>query len=270
MVDETTDISTKEQVVFVLWWIDNDWSVHEDFFGKSQTDSIDSIQLTHVHNSRHSTKIGSKLENCRGQCYDGPAIFEAVKRCSTQIVKEEHCAIYTHCYVHSLNLACQDAIHGITVLKNVLSMAFELSKLLKYSSKQNAIYQKMKNELGPSEPGFRTLCPTRWTVHANSLASIRVNYSVLQNSLESFSMARGDMENTARIRGIAAVMETFNFLIAEILGDVVLHIVDNLSGTLQCKDLSAAKGQMAARLTVDTLSFLWNDEAKFESVAGCN
>ena len=43
-------------------------------------------------------------------------------------------------------------------------MTFELSKLLKYSSKSNVTYRKMEEELSPEEPGFRTLCPTRWTV----------------------------------------------------------------------------------------------------------
>ena len=267
MVDETPDVSTKEQVVFALRWIDDNWSVHEDLIGLSQTDSIDSNSLVHIIQDI-LLRLDLKLENCRGQCYDGASNMRGCQKgVATQIVKEEPCAIYTHCYGHSLNLACQDAIRGITVLKNVLSMAFELSKLLKYSSKRNAIYQKIKNELAPSEPGFRTLCPTRWTVRADSLASIRANYSVLQNSLESFSqMARGDMENTARIQGIAAVMETFDFLFGVILGDVVLHIVDNLSRTLQHKDLSASEGQMAARLTVDTLSSLQSDEAKFESL----
>ena len=181
-------------------------------------------------------------------------------------MSEEPCAIYTHCYGHSLNLACQDAIRGVKVLKNVLSIAFELSKLLKFSLKRNAIYQKMKNELAPSEPGFRTLCSTRWTVRADSLASIRANYSVLQNSLDAFSqMAKGDMENTARIQGIAAVMETFDFLFGVVLGDVVLHVVDNLSRTLQHKDLSASEGQVAVKLTIDTLSSLRSAE-EFQSL----
>ena len=33
MVDETTDVSTTEQVVIVLRWVDQNLEVHEDFFG---------------------------------------------------------------------------------------------------------------------------------------------------------------------------------------------------------------------------------------------
>ena len=70
MVDETTDISTKEQVVFALRWIDDDWSVHEDFVGLIQTDSIDSNSLVHIIRDV-LLRLDLKLENCRGQCYDG-------------------------------------------------------------------------------------------------------------------------------------------------------------------------------------------------------
>ena len=78
-------------------------------------------------------------------------------------------------------------------------------------------------------------------------------------------MAKGDMENTARIQGIAAVMETFVFLFGVVLGDVVLHVVDNLSRTLQHKDLSASEGQVAVTLTIDTLSSLRSVE-EFQSL----
>lgn len=38
---------------------------------------------------------------------------------------------------------------------------------------------KINDEMAPSDPGFHTLCPTRWTVRADSLASVRINYAVL-------------------------------------------------------------------------------------------
>ena len=40
MVDEATDISTTEQVVFVLHWVDDRLDVHEDFVGLYSTASL--------------------------------------------------------------------------------------------------------------------------------------------------------------------------------------------------------------------------------------
>ena len=71
--------------------------------------------------------------------------------------------------------------------------------------------------------------------------------------LRYFLKWQGDMDTSARINGIATMMESFNFLYGIMLGEKILHLVDNLSRTLQHKDLSASEGQVAARLTVDAL-----------------
>ena len=45
MVDETTDISNKEQVVFCLRWVDHEFEVHEEFIGLHAIDSTDASYL---------------------------------------------------------------------------------------------------------------------------------------------------------------------------------------------------------------------------------
>ena len=186
MIDETTDVSTAEQVVIVLRWVGSDLDVHEDFIGLYSTDSISSGSLVGIVKDI-LLRLNLSIENCRGQCYDGAA---NMRGCRTGVAKQiadmEPCAIFLHCYGHALNLACQDTIRNIKVMRDALDTTFELSKLLKYSSKRKSSYLKLKDELAPTESGFRTLCPTRWTVRADSLASVRKNYSVLHGSLQIF------------------------------------------------------------------------------------
>ena len=43
-----------------------------------------------------------------------------------------------------------------------------------------AIFDKIKAEVSPDSTGFITLCPTRWTVRAASLASVIANYKAIQ------------------------------------------------------------------------------------------
>ena len=260
MVDETSDVSTIEQVVLVFRWVDSSLEVHEDFVGLYETASITSDSLVGIIKDV-MLRFNLKLENCRGQCYDGASSMKGrISGVSTQLLQEEPRAIYTHCYGHSLNLACQDTIRSVKVLRDALDTTFELSKLLKYSSKRNAEYKKIKQQIAPSDPGFRTLCPTRWTVRADSLASVVSNYSVLQTSLDTFAdMAHRDMEMSARVNGIAAQFDKFDFLFGLMLGEKVLRLADNLSRTLQQKDLSAAEGNRIAHLTCETLSTLRTD-----------
>ena len=135
MVDETTDVGTKEQVVIVLRWVDNKLNVNEDFIGLYLADSITSDSLVAIIHDV-LLRMNLKLENCRGQCYDGASNMKGCRRgVATQISCEEPRAIYTHCYGHSLNLACQDTVRSVKVIKDAMDITFELSKLLKYSSK---------------------------------------------------------------------------------------------------------------------------------------
>ena len=60
----------------------------------------------------------------------------------------------------------------------------EICKLLKFSPQRDALFQKLKQDLSPQASGLRNLCPTRWTVHALSLKSIRLNYETLHATWE--------------------------------------------------------------------------------------
>ena len=57
-----------------------------------------------------------------------------------------------------------DTIEKCTVLKKALDITYEMTKLIKYSPKRDAMFNKLKDELQPECPGIRVLCPTRWTV----------------------------------------------------------------------------------------------------------
>ena len=87
--------------------------------------------------------------------------------------------IFTHCYGHALNLAVGDSIKQCQLMKSALDVVTEISKLIKKSPKRDVVFQKLKSELSGDTPGFRVLCPTRWTVRAASLQSVLDNYEVL-------------------------------------------------------------------------------------------
>ena len=148
---------------------------------------------------------------------------------AVQILQEEPRALNIHCYGHSLNLVCQDVIRFVKPLKNALDVVFELSKLLKFSSKRNAHYKSIHAEVPPEQPGFRTLCSTRWTVRSSSLDGILKNYAVIQASLEKLaSAAIQDPEMSVRCTGISVQFEQFDFLFGVFLGEKILSLADNL------------------------------------------
>ena len=133
-------------------------------------------------------------------------------------------------------------------------------QLIKKSPKRDAAFDKLKADLAPETPGFRVLCPTRWTVRAVSLQSVIDNYEVLLQVWQEALNGSLDGEMRARIIGVEAQMMKFNFLFGVFLGSLILRHSDNLSKTLQHKALPAAEGQRIAKLTLSVLQKMRSDE----------
>ncbi|XP_053398113.1 zinc finger MYM-type protein 1-like [Mercenaria mercenaria] len=261
MVDEATDQSNREQVVLVLRHVDSDLNVHEDFIGLYLVHSIDAQTLTNVIEDV-LLRMNISLSNCRGQCYDGASNMSGAKKgVATQLSSREPRAVYTHCYEHALNLAVGDTVKRSKVMRDVLDTVNEMSKLIKYSPKRDSKLEEIKQEMSPETPGFRVLCPTRWTVRAASLGSVLENYNVLQSLWESSYESARDSETRARILGVQSRMSNFDFLFGVSLGYEILRHTDNLSKCLQNKDMSAAEGQHLSKITLGTLSDMRKDDA---------
>ena len=94
------------------------------------------------------------------------------------------------------------------------------------------MFENLKSKLAPDTPGFRVLCPTRWTVRANSLQSVLDNYSVLQELWEEAKDKASDPSMKARIIGVQAQFRKFQYFFGVLLGELLLKHSDNLSKTL--------------------------------------
>ena len=225
MVDETTDLSNTEQLVFCIRYVDDCLNVHEEPVGFYclESTSADSIMTT-IQDIL--LRMNLNIHNCRGQCYDGASNMAGAKSgVSTKIRQLESRALYTHCYGHALNLATQDALKGSKCMEAALDTVHEITKLIKKSPKREVIFKQTKSYVTPGSPGIRILCPTRWTVRAEALTSISENYKVLQSTWYEARSATKDTETRSRIIGVDAQMERFDFYFGVELGRKLLNMV---------------------------------------------
>ena len=173
---------------------------------------------------KDSQRLNLSVSRARGQCYDGASNMTGAKAgVAKQISDMEERAVFTHCYGHALNLACVDTMKASKILKDSFDISYEITKLVKFSSKREVLFETLTKELAPGNPGLRVLCPTRWTVRANSLNSIIVNYAVLQGMFEESVESTTNTDMKCRILGAIAQMKTFNFLFGIILGELILN-----------------------------------------------
>ena len=86
-------------------WLNEDYEVFEEPMGLIQlTDSKASTILSAIQDSL--VRLALPLENCRGQAYDGAAIFQGhISGVAVKIQEQEPRAISVHCLAHCLNLS---------------------------------------------------------------------------------------------------------------------------------------------------------------------
>jgi hypothetical protein len=92
------------------------------------------------------------------------------------------------------------------------------------------------------------------------MCSIIDNYHVLQELWDQAVEIVHDSETIARIRGVAAQMQSFDFFWGLVLGECLLRNTDNLSKTLQ-KAFSASEGYLVAQKTKQSIVLMRNDES---------
>ena len=159
---------------------------------------------------------------------------------------------------HCLNLAVQDTCRSIKIMRDAFDTILELSKVFKYSAKKKAMLLKIKAELSPKTPGIKPLCPTRWTVRAESLRSLVLYYEVIQSVLDEILVEySGNTEATAAARGI--VMMKFSFLFGVVVAEIFFSVTDTLSKAIQKKSLCASEARKMAAVTVSSLRDLGSD-----------
>lgn len=108
---------------------------------------------------------------------------------------------YTHTAT-DMHLSVCDCIKQCKVMRSAMEVVEKISRLVKKSPKKNLSFDKNKSTLAPNTPGFRTLCPTRWTVCVATLKSVIDNYEVLLDVWKESQRGHLDGELKARIVGV--------------------------------------------------------------------
>ncbi|XP_030959084.1 zinc finger MYM-type protein 1-like [Quercus lobata] len=104
LVDESRDISIKEQMVVVLRYVDKKGIVTERFLGIVHVADTSALSLKAAIEFLFS-KYALSLSRLRGQGYDGASNMQGeFNGLKTSILKENKSAFYVHCFAHQLQL----------------------------------------------------------------------------------------------------------------------------------------------------------------------
>ncbi|XP_039686427.1 zinc finger MYM-type protein 1-like [Medicago truncatula] len=105
MIDESRDISVKEQMVVALRYVNKKGKVVERFLGIVEVSNTSALSLKSALEALLA-KYGLSLSRIRGQGYDGASNMRGEYNGLKSLILKENCsAFYIHCFAHQLQLA---------------------------------------------------------------------------------------------------------------------------------------------------------------------
>ena len=260
IADETRDESGLEQLSISIRRVDESYLVYEDIVGMMELQQTDALTIANALKDV-LLRYSLPLRQCRGQAYDGASNMAGrLNGVAARLLREEPRAQYVHCLAHSLNLCPQECSCKCSTIREALNLAQQLANLIRASPKRLGLFKKIKAEMAPSAPGIKPLCPTRWTVSTSAIDAVLKNYLVIDRELEEL-VEKYYGEPSRKAYGLRAILERFATYFGLRLSFLVFSATEQLSVTLQGKDINTHDALSAAEMTKTFLQRQRSDSA---------
>ncbi|XP_031374094.1 zinc finger MYM-type protein 1-like [Punica granatum] len=251
LLDESHDVSVKEQMAVALRFVNSEGCVVEHFLG-----------IVHVSDTSASSlktaiqflflKHNLSLSKGRVQGYDGASNmrgeFNGLK---TLIMQENSSAYYVHCFAHQLQLALVAVakkkpqlaafFNSVTIIATLVGVSCKRRDLLR-EKQQNRVLEAF--EIGEFSMGkgsnqeisLQRGGDTCWGSHYRLLISLVVMFSSVMEVFQIIEKDCSTVEQRGEAFSLLNVMPTFEFVFILHLMKTILRIMNELSLALQMKD----------------------------------
>ncbi|XP_066392140.1 uncharacterized protein [Miscanthus floridulus] len=251
LIDESRDVSIKEQMAVILRFVNDKGQVVERFLGLQHVQSCTAIALKEAlvdMLSSHNLSISM----LRGQGYDGASNMRGKFNGVQKLIRDENPdAFYVHCFAHQLQLVVvavstssadiADFFNYVPlIVSNVGASCMRKDALL--AKHQDVLLEKIEKgeimtgkglnqESSLARPG-----DTRWGSHLKTLLRILVMWEAIIDVLEIVKKDSIKPRNNGGALGLIEKMESFDFVFILHLMIQLLSMTDILSQALQRKD----------------------------------
>ena len=246
LIDESKDISSKEQMSIVLRYVDKG-CVIERFVGIVHVTDTSSLSLKEAIDGFFSIH-GLSMTSLRGQGYDGASNmrgeFNGLK---TLILRENECAFYIHCFSHQLQLALvaiaknHVEIAGLFLLVvnvvNVIGASTKRRDMLREKHSANTFEALNNGELSSGrglnqETMIKRPGDTRWGSHYITLVRCISMFSSICEVLEIIIDDGSNSEQKYEAKVLMNSIQSFDFVFHVHLMKTILGITNDLSQVL--------------------------------------
>ncbi len=260
VVDEATDICSKEQLNLSIRWVNNMYESFKDPIGLFRVPDTKAETLFAVIKDLF-IRCNLPLEMCRSQAYDGAANMQGKRSgVAARFLAENPAAVPVHCFAHSLNLCLQGIGRNIVCLRDALDVVREIGKLIRFSPKRLHLFSSVIKEV--KEEGtvsLKLLSTTRWTARTAAIDAILKDYYVLLEILEEIHDTTKD-EYGLKAFGLIQLLEKFDTLFGLNLSYQLFSASEQVSLTLQKKNIAIHDALSAVEAVKNHFKILRTDE----------
>nr|XP_009777751.1 PREDICTED: zinc finger MYM-type protein 1-like [Nicotiana sylvestris] len=276
LVDESRDVSCKEQMTIVPRYVDRRGSVIERFMGIVHVRDTSALSLRNeIVNllAQHSLSPSS----IRRQCYDGASNMQGdLNGLKILMQKESRGAHSIHCFAHQLQLTlvaisrrCDQVQELLLLLSDILNMvgsSFKLRDELRESQAEEIEEALRKGELETGkglnqELGLARAGDTRWGSHYKSFNNFIIMFGPIIDALDAIAVNER-FEEKCKAKGYLKACLTFEVVFTLHLMRTVLEIINELNAAFQKKEQDIANAMLLVGVTNDHLQTLrkegWN------------
>lgn len=253
MADESTDVSSKEELSVCGRWIENGKAA-EHFLGIIHARGVTAGALTQYLLDFLQNR-GISTQKLRGLGFDGASTMSGA-RTGVQIRMRYHSpsALYVHCRCHQLQLAAVAAAKEHNEVNRVFGTLLTMWKAFHYSLKKAEKLADIQAVLNAPEIKVTKPSDTRWLARERCIHAVRRTLPALVSTFETIYEDGGDAE----AYGISKILRTYKFVACLYMLSDVLHVVAKLQGSLQSKELDLATVPVMVEGTISRLRELKN------------
>ncbi|XP_060182480.1 uncharacterized protein LOC132612175 [Lycium barbarum] len=259
LVDESFDVSRKEQMAIVLRYIDRKGIVMERLIDIVHVQDTSALSLKRaIVNllAQHSLS----LSHIRGQCYDGASNMQGEINGLKMLIRQESRSAHSiHCFAHQLQLTlvavskkCIEVGKLVVLVSNILNVlgsSFKRMDEFRDSQKERIQEALDMGELITGrglnqELGLSRACDTRWGSHYKSFNNFILMYGSIVNVLESLVHDARLMDERAKAMGYLDACRTYEVAFMLHLMSEVLAITNEVNKCLQKKEQDLANAML--------------------------
>ncbi|CAI6345368.1 unnamed protein product [Macrosiphum euphorbiae] len=256
MVDETKDLSKKEQMSFLIRFVDKESNICERSIGcyhmaNSNAESLASeiIKILSIN----------KLDimNCIGQCYDGASVMSGqYSGVQERIRSKVPHAIYVHCYAHRLNLCLVQTLQNIPHLCNFFNTIQNLYKFLMNGQIRYELFVRAQKDKQIPVIHLERLVETRWAYWYKSIQKVNMRFTEI---LEVLSILSHQGDQTARAIGILKEFSNISFIKTSHAMEILLQTIHCASVELQGASIIQSSAVNLLQNTKQNIQKMRND-----------